>query len=391
MIKKNLLIIASSARPYAEAAVRSGFSVSVIDAFIDEEVSVLAEDMIAVPLAAFGFDANQLLVAVSQLKQQNFYACLYGSGFESQPALLEKLANMLPVHGNTPQVLRQVKHVDIFFSALDQFKIFHPKVFKNFPENCDQTLLVKSITGCGGQHIRYSDAEMSLMPDEYLQEYVDGESISVLFLAENTGEESFAHIIGFNTQWAAPSQVKPFRFGGIASQAALTSACKNRLYEIVCQLTAHFQLVGLNSLDVVIKNEEIFVLEINPRLSASFDLYAQDWLEFFDIDLLTLHITCCLGKSLDAPIRKKLKTLFGRNQSAKAIQIVYAEHDITLNGTIDWPEWVKDCPTMPKKGQQKSINILKGNPICTVISQGNTALSAISTVESRVNLIRDMI
>ena len=390
MIKKNLLIIASTARPYAEAAVRSGFSVSVIDAFADEEVSFLTEEMIAVPIGELGFEAKQLLIAVEQLSLQNIYACLYGSGFEAQPTLLENLANTLPVHGNSSQVLQQVKNVDIFFSALDLFKIPHPKVFKNFPEPCDQTLLVKSITGCGGQHIRNIDEKTLLMSGEYLQEYVEREAISVLFLAENAEGENLAHIIGFNTQWAAPSQEQPFRFGGIASNTELTSACIIKLCKIVRQLSAHFQLVGLNSLDVVIKNEEIFVLEINPRLSASFELYAQDWLEIFAVDLLALHMICCSGQPLAWSVRKKLETLFEKNQPAKAMQIIYAEHDIYLSGAIDWPEWVKDRPAMTKIGQQKSINILKGNPICTVISQGNTALSAISAVKTRVNLIHHM-
>lgn len=382
--------MASSARPYAEAAVRSGFSVSVIDAFADEEVSFLADEMIAVPIGELGFEAKQLLIAVKQLSKQNVYGCLYGSGFEAQPALLEKLVNTLPVHGNPSQVLQQVKNVGIFFSALDLFKIPHPKVFKNFPEHCEQTLLVKSITGCGGQHIRYVNEKTSLMSDEYLQEYVEGESVSVLFLAENTEGENLAHIIGFNTQWTVLNQEQPFRFGGIASKVELTSACVIKLCKIVRQLSAYFQLVGLNSLDVVIKNEEIFVLEINPRLSASFELYAQDWLENFAVDLLTLHMSCCSGQPLAWSIRKKLETLFEENQPAKAIQIVYAEHDIKLSGAIDWPVWVKDRPAVSKKGQQKSINILKGNPICTVISQGNTALSAMSAVKTRVKLIHHM-
>lgn len=370
---------------------RSGFSVSVIDAFADEEVSALADNVIPVSLGELGFDANHLLVAVSQLiNQQNFHACLYGSGFEAQPALLEKLTNMLTVHGNTPQVLRQIKNVETFFTTLSQFNIPYPKVFSNFPENSDRPLLVKSITGCGGQHIRYVDATTSLAHDEYFQEHVDGESVSVLFLAENTDAGNFAHIVGFNAQWVTPSLTQPFRFGGIASQAALTEPCKKRLCEMIRQLSNHLRLIGLNSLDVVIKNEEIFVLEINPRLSASFDLYAQDWLELFDIDLLSLHIACSLGKPLNIQITKKLETLVQQHPSAKAMQVVYAERDVTLSGSIDWPDWVKDRPIRQEERQQKSINILKGSPICTVISQGNTALSAISAVKSRVNLIHHM-
>lgn len=382
--------MASSARPYAEAAVRSGFSVSVIDAFADEEVSFLADEMIVVPIGKLGFEAKQLLIAVGQLSQQNVYACLYGSAFEAQPALLEKLVHIVPVHGNPSHVLQKVKNVGVFFSALDLFKIPHPKVFTSFPEHCDQTLLVKSITGCGGQHIRYTDEKTSLMSDEYLQEYVEGESVSVLFLAENAEGKNLAHIIGINTQWTAPSQEQPFRFGGIASKTELTTACIIKLCSIVRQLSAHFQLVGLNSLDVIIKNEEIFVLEINPRLSSSFELYAQDWLEIFAVDLLSLHMICCSGQPLEWSVRKKIETLLEENQPAKAIQIVYAEHDVNLSGAIDWPEWVKDRPAMSKKGQQKGINIIKGNPICTIISQGNTALFARSALKTRVNLINHM-
>lgn len=387
MSNKKLLVAAISARPYAEAAVRSGFSVSVIDAFADQEVSALADQVITVPFDNIGFNPDGLLDAIHRLAKESFLGCIYGSGFEAQPALLKTLTDNFPLLGNTPQVLRQVKNKENFFSALDLCSIAYPSVLNNVPQDYCQALLVKSITGCGGQHIHYVDDKTTLKPDEYLQVYLEGESISVLFLAENTGEESLAHIIGFNTQWLAPSESQPFRFGGIASQAELTNACKNQLSEIVNKLSTHFQLVGLNSLDVVIRNEEIFVLEINPRLSASVELYAQDCLDCC-IDLIGLHVACCKGKPLAASVRSQLGKLCQQIKSARALQVLYAEKDMTISATNDWPDWVKDRPFIKTPDELNYVNLVKEMPICTVNSQGKSVLSAKSILKTRVNWMR---
>jgi predicted ATP-grasp superfamily ATP-dependent carboligase len=387
---KNLLVIALSARPYAEAAARSGFCVSVIDGFADVEVNQLAKQMFTVPFDADGFDRAQLESVMNEMSFGEF-VCVYGSGIESYPDLLHSMRQKFLLLGNSAYIVEMVKSPSIFFAALETLSIPYPKIALAEQVMEVKTVLVKSMTGSGGHHIRFYSPQKPLNKHEYLQEYIEGESISVLFLAEHLKHQHHAHVIGFNQQWVAPTSTQPFRFGGIASQANLETSIKKKLIEIVRKISQHFELVGLNSLDVVIKNSEIYVLEINPRLSASLDLYAKDWLENFDIDLFGLHIDCCSQKPMDTQVKNKLNVLLEQKHPANAMEIIYAEHDILLNTPIHWPDFVKDIPVIDKNLQNKPVKILQGNPICTVISYGNTALSAICDLKTKVSLIRGML
>ena len=375
-------MLALSARPYAQAAKRSGFCVSVIDGFLDQETLAIAQHAQAVPFDEKGFEINALKNALEALNAEQFVGCIYASGVEAQPELLALIGQKMPVFGQAPAIIQQVKNATSFFATLDAFNIAHPLVFTQLPEQLPPNFLVKSAHGAGGQHIRYAEPTVTLDANEYLQALINGESVSVLFLVEKNAHVTTqvkAHVIGFNLQWTNPTQTQPFRFGGIASNHDLPEKIKSQLREIVQTLAEAFALVGLNSLDVVIQDEKIFVLEINPRLSASVDLYAQDLFEKFNLDLIQLHIQSCLGAHFSETVKNQLAIL-PKNTGSKAMAIVYAEQDSALND-IAWPAWVNDKPI------NHSIT-LKKSPVCSVISYETSALLAKSAVEIQVDLIQ---
>ena len=53
---------------------------------------------------------------------------VYGSGFEARPELLEMASRYLPVIGNTPRVVRNLKRALQFFTLLDVLQIPHPEI-----------------------------------------------------------------------------------------------------------------------------------------------------------------------------------------------------------------------------------------------------------------------
>lgn len=353
----------------------------MIDGFLDQETSSVAQNAHVVPFDEKGFDANALKHALALLNTDTFFGCVYGSGIEGNPKLIEIIQEKMPVLGNTVEAVFNVKNHATFFSTLATLTIPYPKIFNAFPKNHTGKLLIKSVQGAGGQHIRFAAPNAPLEAHEYLQALVEGTPVSVLFLVEKNAQIK-AHVIGFNLQWTSPTDTQPFRFGGIASHVDLTESIKNLLGEIVQKLAKAFKLVGLNSLDVIISDEKIFVLEINPRLSASVDLYAQTLLEQYDLDLMALHIQCCLGESLPEATTKQLAEWSKINHST-AMSVVYADQDIVLE-MIDWPDWVNDRSDL-------GVKILKESPICSVISRENSALLAESLAKFRVNFVKTML
>ena len=91
----------------------------------------------------------------------------------------------------------------------------------------------------------------------------------MLFIAN--GE--IAQGLGFNRQLLAPSDRWPYRYGGAVSAYDLPHAAKFSFEVAAQELTQQLGLRGVNSLDAILSIDKLWILELNPRLSATFSLY----------------------------------------------------------------------------------------------------------------------
>lgn len=379
MNSSSILIIALSARPFVTAAKRAGYKVTAIDAFADQQTVELAEITIIVNYDEYGFNANDLLAAVNTLQLNQYIGFMYGSGFDAQPELLQQLAKIMPLIGNASETVSVVNSASGFFAALNELNILYPKIYDELPA-ADQNYkyLQKFAGGCGGTHIQFARNNTKLAPNHYYQQHVEGRSVSLLFIAK--GEE--IEVIGFNEQWHNPTKAKPFRYGGAVNHIELTESAQQQLLDAAKKLTIKFGLIGLNSLDAVIQytdmqNDLVYVLEINPRLSATFDLY-----DDLEVNLLESHLQVCREKSrLKANFHEVSQAI----KSSKAHAIVYATSDIQFSESPDWPDWVVDTPQL--KTQFENINILESQPICSVVAHADQAGDAKQLAQTRVKII----
>lgn len=351
---------------------RAGYTVAAIDGFADVQTHTLCSQLTTVPFDAQGFKAEGLLAAVKTFDLTAFVGMVYGSGFEAQPELLQELQKLLPILGNDAAVVAQVKNPDSFFAALKQYDILHPDWYATKPKKLND-LLIKAVGGSGGAHIRLAEKVVDVLKHPcYFQQQLAGEAVSVLFIANQYHIESQQYIeaVGFNLQWTSPTQGSPFRFGGAASNADLLESIQSQLLYAAELLTQHFGLQGLNSLDALFCNnddgEQIFVLELNPRLSATIDLYADTYPDLFE-----RHIRSCQ--------KRALTSLTSVAATSNAMAIVYAEQDLRINADFVWPAWVKDQPQSVMHG----VRILGGEPICSVHGVAMNAWAAKQLVEER--------
>ncbi|HSI43351.1 MAG TPA: ATP-grasp domain-containing protein [Methylotenera sp.] len=347
------------------AAKQAGYSVTVIDAFADQQTIASSNFFISVPFDEHGFEAAALKQAINRLDTNDYVGFVYGSGFEAQPELLQTISEQIPLIGNAAEVLSAVKSTG-FFEALDSLNIPYPQTFRNWPDKVFRTYLKKSFGGCGGTHISIASPKDQLHDYEYFQQFIKGQSVSLLFLAY----ENEVDVIGFNEQWVSVSGDKPFRYGGAVSNVDLPQAIQQQLLKAAHALTTKFNLKGLNSLDAVVENNIVYILEINPRLSATFDLY--------DADLFKRHL-CANNPAL----KKTQNSALGKPAEAKAHAIVYAEEDTVFLCSFEWPEWATDIPS----SHTESITIKSGEPICTVLASAKDAETAKLLVMSRVKIL----
>ena len=326
-----------------------------------------------------GFHADALLAALDDLDLSGFVGFAYGSGFEAQPQLLSRIAEKLPLIGNTPLTVASVKTPAIFFTALQQLQIPYPAVCHTLPESSAESYLVKTAGGSGGMHISHASQLMLLANHQYFQQRIDGYPVSLLFL----GDRQNITVIGFNEQWLSPTHEFPYRYGGAAGNAALAPSVQAELIDAAQKMTKTFSLVGLNSLDGVVDTEsgQVFILEINPRLSATVDLYRCTVPKLFD-----RHVQACLNRHDLSQSDIAELGLQSRTKS-QAHAIVYATEEIDLSATIAWPDWVTDTPDPHQHVQ----TISAGEPVCTVLANADNAQVAKKLAQSRVEIVQNLL
>jgi predicted ATP-grasp superfamily ATP-dependent carboligase len=348
-ISPNLAIIAVCARPYVTAAAQLGYRIAAFDIFSDAQTRRFSLQSQVVGFRDGGFDAEDLWEKLTATLLPGT-PVLFGSGLETQPASLDRIGGRFQLLGNSGEVVSRVKLPRLFFDLLDERGIAHPDV--RYGGDGDSEWLVKRVGGSGGTHIREG---VALAGDEYFQRRIEGKSVSILGLSN--GVET--GIVGVNEQWSSPIEDQPYRFGGIVGNMRLPRNIQSVMSNAAVELAPVLGLRGLFSMDFIWSGEEVLLLEVNPRLSASFDLYPQS-------TLLEQHIRACRGM---APHSLPSQDL------SRAAHILYAEYPLHIT-EFRWPDWATDTP-------EADAQFAAGEPICTVQAEAADAEGAKALVFAR--------
>jgi len=342
------------------------------DVFGDCETRDAAHDIVVLDYQHGGFAAedihSRLLPAIESFAPDYF---LYGSGFEVQPDLLDEIAQHTLVLGNTADTVAAVKDPKVFFNACRALAISVPQI--TYDPRMDKlgTWLIKQIGGSGGMHIKAYSKGMPLIPSTtaYYQKQCPGIPVSCLFLAN--GQE--IKTVSFQRQLLAPKMDSlPYRYGGLSSGIELASELQINMADAALKLSKWFGLMGLNSVDFLLDGESLHVLEINPRLSASFGLYPQG------SDLLRMHMLACQHLDLD------LMDFPDQEAVPESVThlVVYAKHDLVIPAQFDWPQWAMDRP-LP------GFFVLADTPLCTVLASAEDTIKSEKLARQRAIILQN--
>jgi uncharacterized protein len=363
-LKQTIIIAAISSRIYLQAAIDAGFEVIAIDAFCDIDTQKIAKKAIKIPLENGQFASNTFLQALQKIDLSDVFGLCFGAGFEAQPALLTEIAQYLPVLGNVPETVQYCKNPRLFAAFCEAYQMPSPAIQFSRPTDTF-AWLQKQIGGSGGAHIRpVLPLDLPINIALYYQQIQTGTPVSCLFLSDGKN----AQVIGFNEQLCNATGILPYRYGGVVGHFPLPEKVKNIIEQFVQNAAKHLQLRGLNSADFIVDGEDVYALEINPRLSASFDCYKAK-----KGDLFAAHVAACMGDLQDWPINDWPVI----DKHARAHFVVYAHEAVSVPPDMTWPDWVRDMP-------QNGADIAAGEPICTVIADARTAKRAKQKLFERV-------
>jgi predicted ATP-grasp superfamily ATP-dependent carboligase len=353
------LIVAVSGRALAASAARGGFRVAVLDCFADRDTRSLASTCrsVASPLGP-RFDARALLESAETLGRRYRGGLVYGSGFEGRTGLLARVASDRPLHGNPPELVRAVRDPNLFFPLLRRLDISHPEVRLVAPPNPAGWLL-KRPGGAGGAHVRHA-GDSRPPEDAYFQRFEVGRTLSALFLADGRR----ARVLGINRQWTAPARPGlRYLYGGAVGGVALRPRIHRELRAGLDALVAATGLVGLNGVDFILRGDRWLVLELNPRPTATMELYDPD----YPRGLFRWHLRACRGELPDAAATPR---------ATRAHGVVYARVPCRADPGVRFPRWCRDVP-MP------GTRFERGDPVCTVHAAAPGAQGAIALLRRR--------
>ncbi|MFA0834726.1 MAG: ATP-grasp domain-containing protein [Methanobacterium formicicum] len=193
--------------------------------------------------------------------------------------------------------------------------------------------------------------------DWIMQEFIDGENISASVLSA----EDEASTILTSTQIIGDTmlgQKEPFGYCG--NIVPYTGDMK--ISEIASKVVTHLSLIGSNGVDFILKNGELYVIEVNPRLQGTFECAELA----MDTNMAHAHLEACQGHLVKVPPPSRF-----------AVKMVVHASERSQVGDLNFPG-VCDLPF-------PGVIIEKGEPMVTVLSSGdimeNTLYSARKTIQ----------
>jgi uncharacterized protein len=365
------LIISQSGRALATSAKHAGIDTHVIDLFADDDTKEGTLSNRSVTGFSGGNNAEALIGIVDEYTSNNPHLnIVIGSGFEECPELLVELEQRFSILGNHSSVVRQVKDPSVFFNMLEKFALPFPEFFtdKEKPEVLKGNFLVKKIGGAGGGHIKLYQEGKALTSACYLQAFLRGKNYSTTFIADG---KSF-YVLGHNETWNR-NENGDFTFAGAVSNVCLSDKICRQITDAIGQLVPAFNLKGLCNLDFIVEETgQYSILEINPRPTATFELYETQE------GLFAQHLAAFKGKIA----KPELDPDSGEGQS-RALWVLYAGKSITMP-CLKWPDWVTDRP-MPGK------SIAPGEPICTIRAVANSAGETKILLRQREIMLKELL
>ncbi|MES9941453.1 MAG: ATP-grasp domain-containing protein [Candidatus Thiodiazotropha sp. 6PLUC2] len=358
---KALLVLANSGRAIAESAVRSGYQVTVLDGFCDQDTLAIA-DCWPVSQGFLRQDMDMFVDEIITHAPDDISGVIFGAGLEESSALLKRLSNVFQLYGNDPDVFEILGKPRRFFSLLNRLRIPYPEVSFTPPYSAvEKTWLIKRTGSCGGQGVAYFDPQHSAADYKcYYQKHLPGQVMSVLFIADGKRHRT----IGYNRLGMDSANAPaPFLYTGAIGQASLNGIQRHQLNNIIEKLVFELGLRGVNSFDFILNDNDLYLIDLNPRPTATLELYehllTDGWIKH--------HIQACQGQLPNVPMVSSA-VVHGH-------QIVYAPRTLQIPFSMNWPDWVKDRPA-------DGTRIVEGQPLCSLFASDTSVDRVEAVLES---------
>lgn len=333
MAHPDVILAGASVRSLAQSAIRDGLKPLCVDMFGDEDLRrllsdefgttdrlIVSERFCDVPSLVIGVPRNVPLIAVG--------------GLENDSRLMAPLRQQRPVCGPADSVIQDLKNPLSLFPALQNAGCRTPRFHMAAADAVgDRRWLKKTIHSAGGQGVQRFEANASPVSvandNSFLQEFIDGIPMSATFSGDGTN----VCLIGCALQFSGlePLNAPPFLFCGNAGPMPVSADLRQQFVNIGQCIVDRWAMCGLFGVDVIVRDGRAFVIEVNPRLTASHELH-----EFSNIDAVG-HVALQLAAGQHHHGLRKQRTqnpAVGQSTPPMVTRlVVYADRDRRISET----------------------------------------------------------
>lgn len=369
-----ILLVGLTMRMLAQLAVQAGYPVIALDYFGDADLQAICPSRSLLRDDHLPYSVPALVNAASDLTAS---AVVYSANLENFPAEVARLARGRRLLGNTPDTLAQVRDPFRLAAALRAKGFAFPETISpasGLTPDPARSWLWKPLQGGGGHGVRLW-RNGRFLEGGVFQERLAGLVGSAAFVA--AGRQ--AVVLGLTEQLVGQRAfgASGFNYCGNLTPPPLPPDELNSLLRqvraIVSHLTRTFNLRGLNGLDFIWQAGQVWTIEVNPRPSASLELFEL----VYGLRVFDAHVRSFEGRLPDFDLEKALVT-----GTAAGKAIVYAPADIQLGDTAHWVSCnIRDVP-------HSGEFIQRGQPVCTLLTQADTPAACLRDLQARASELR---
>ena len=370
-MSERIAIVGASVRAAAAAAVRAGFTVAAADLFADADLAEIAD---ATQIEDYPARFADWLRALSPRPK----AWLYTGALENHPDLVDQMAAIAPLWGNSGAVLRQVRSPWRLAEVLAEAGLRFPAM-QSSPEGLprDGSWLVKTGRGASGSGVANFKDASTVPVESFYQQRISGAPYSAVFVAHG----GKAKLLGIVRQLVGEVWLyaKEFQYCGAIGPWRVCAKVVDEIGRIGDTLADRFKLRGLFGVDFILEGDRVWTIEVNPRYPASAEVI--EWAT--GVSPLAAHAAEWGGRSTtivdkageDAHFCKAI--LFSRRQIAIDWKLNELFPDIRCAPT--WPA----SSDLPRVGTR----IEKGHPVLTLFARGATPEEVVTKLKARVAIV----
>jgi predicted ATP-grasp superfamily ATP-dependent carboligase len=380
-----LLVVGFSARWLQESASRGGLRSRAVDFFADADTAEFG------PVSKVSSWRDVPRLAASWRPE----AIIVGGGFETQPAMVKRLRAVAPLLNCSTESSLASRDPRRWSTTLESTGLLVPRMLvgaipEEFrEESARDEWLVKNRYSAGGNRVRewkrvkYSRARRGrLTRGEYLQRRIEGDPCSLLFWLQS-GQRL---CLGYFRQLCGEASLgaKPFQFSGAIGPLPVDTE-EAVLFQCVADALAdELGLSGLVGVDLIRSAQGLFAIEINPRPTATAELWERAYSnqslirKLWEARAVRLNPEWSVADS-NSELHGKAVLYWQEAQP-----LVVDSNAAGLFRRAWLAGWLKDLPA-------EGATIVNGEPVATVFASGRSCTAVRAELQTQVdNLLKEL-